>query len=82
MAPAGADGQKLNKWFVSLSHPLTQVVLTSLRQMAIVQTASAATACNMIEPWRSLSRVKFTMPSTRITSGVITITAKKKNTDI
>jgi hypothetical protein len=36
----------------------------------------------MIAPWRSLSRVKFTMPSTRITSGVITITAKKKNTDI
>jgi len=32
----------------------------------IVQIASAATACNMIAPWRSLSRTKFTMLSTRI----------------
>src|ERR1700686_4237136 len=48
----------------------------------MVQTASAATACNTITPWCSLSRLKFTMPSTRMTSGVLTITAKNKTKNI
>ena len=48
----------------------------------MAQMASAATACRIITPCRSLSRLKFTIPSTRMTSGVITITAKNKTNNI